>query len=111
MDRQQKQKCQTYMLSMTNTAWHVYFLRCSDNSLYCGITKDIQRRLNQHNHTSKGAKYTRSRRPVELVWACKMESQSAALKLEAALKKKTKLQKEMIIEADFDYFDVDKPTV
>ena len=95
---------------MSDATWHVYFLRCSDNSLYCGVTKDLQRRLRQHNHTSKGAKYTRSRRPVELVWSYRMESQSAALKLEATLKKKTKSQKEMIIETDSDYFDVDQPT-
>ena len=69
-------------------------VRCSDNSLYCGITKDIDRRLHEHNNTKKSAKYTRSRRPVVLAWFEKAESQSCALKREAVIKKMTKTQKE-----------------
>ena len=44
--------------------WFVYMLRCADNSLYTGITLDIERRVNEHNGIKKGARYTRSRQPV-----------------------------------------------
>ena len=92
------------MSSTNDNFWYVYFLRCNDNSLYCGVTKNLQRRLKQHNYTSRGSKYTRSRRPVKLVWSHKVKSRSDALKLEANLKKKTKIQKEKIIETNSVYF-------
>lgn len=47
--------------------WYVYLLRCADATLYCGVTTDMERRLREHNAGSRGAKYTRARRPVELV--------------------------------------------
>ena len=46
--------------------WYVYLLRCADATLYCGVTTDMERRLREHNAGSRGAKYTRARRPVEL---------------------------------------------
>ncbi len=49
-------------------AWHVYIVCCKDNSYYTGITTDLQRRMEEHNSAKKGAKYTRTRRPVELVY-------------------------------------------
>ena len=67
-------------------AWFVYLLRCGDDSLYCGITDDVQRRLEAHR-AGKGAKYTRGRGPLELVYTEQCESYSAALKREAAIKK------------------------
>ena len=67
-------------------AWFVYLLRCGDDSLYCGITDDVQRRLETHR-AGKGAKYTRGRGPLELVYTEQCESYSAALKREAAIKK------------------------
>jgi putative endonuclease len=49
--------------------WYVYIVRCADGSLYTGIARDVQRRLNQHNGAVRGgARYTRGRRPVELVY-------------------------------------------
>lgn len=51
-----------------SSEWWLYVVRCSDDTLYTGITKDIDRRLHEHNNTSRGAKYTRGRRPVELVY-------------------------------------------
>lgn len=51
---------------MAESDWTLYLVRCSDNSLYCGITNDLINRLKDHN-SGKGAKYTRSRRPVVLV--------------------------------------------
>ncbi|MDD2389410.1 MAG: GIY-YIG nuclease family protein [Desulfobacterales bacterium] len=65
--------------------WNVYLLRCADNSLYCGITKDLDVRIATHN-AGKGAKYTKSRLPVELVCACSDLSRSEALKLEHSIK-------------------------
>ena len=50
-------------------AWHLYVVRCSDGTLYTGVTTDLDRRLHEHNVTKRGAKYTRTRRPVELVWS------------------------------------------
>ena len=70
---------------MNKSTWNVYLVRCSDNSLYCGITNDLQRRLNAHN-SGIGAKYTRSRRPVVLVAASQKMTKSEALKFEYYLK-------------------------
>ena len=70
------------------SAWFVYLLRCADGTLYTGITTDVDRRLAEHNaDNALGARYTRSRRPVELVYVEAAESRSAAAKREAALRK------------------------
>jgi len=71
---------------MTNNHWVVYLVRCSDNTLYCGVTINLQTRLAAHN-SGKAAKYTRSRLPVELVAASSKMSKSNALKLEYRIKK------------------------
>ncbi len=65
--------------------WRVYLIKCSDNSLYCGITNDIEARIAKHN-AGKGAKYTQSRLPVELMVSSKKLSKSDALKLEYYIK-------------------------
>lgn len=66
--------------------WVVYLVRCADRSLYCGITNDLENRLIRHN-TGKGAKYTKSRRPVELAGVSPPMTQSDALKLEYRIKR------------------------
>ncbi len=66
--------------------WHVYFLRCGDGTLYAGATNDLRRRLGTHQR-GRGARYTRARRPVELVYSESVGDRSAALKREAALKR------------------------
>ena len=71
---------------MNEKIWVVYLVRCADNSLYCGITNDLDSRLRDHN-SGKGAKYTRSRRPVELVDVGPQMSKSEALKLEYRIKR------------------------
>ena len=71
---------------MNNTKWVVYLVRCSDKSLYCGISNDFESRLIEHN-SGKGAKYTRSRRPVELIAVSPEMTKSEALKLEYRIKK------------------------
>ena len=71
---------------MSEKNWVVYLVRCSDNSLYCGISNAYKKRLIEHN-SGKGAKYTRSRRPVDLVGISSKMTKSEALKLEHRIKK------------------------
>tara|TARA_B100000131_G_C17925917_1_gene536272 strand:- start:154 stop:414 length:261 start_codon:yes stop_codon:yes gene_type:complete len=78
---------------MGEKVWYVYLVKCSDLSLYCGITTCIDRRINEHNNTKKGAKYTRSRRPVSLVGFTSCKSRSEALKIEAKVKRLSKNKK------------------
>ncbi|RHW76643.1 GIY-YIG nuclease family protein [Colwellia sp. RSH04] len=82
---------------MKNT-WYTYLVRCNDNSLYAGITTDLSRRVEEHNNSKLGAKYTRNKRPVTLVYAKSSENRSQASKLEYALKKLPKAKKEQLIE-------------
>jgi len=70
---------------MSEGQWVVYLIRCADNSLYCGITNDLKKRIKDHN-AGKGAKYTRSRLPVELVASATEMTKSDALKLEYRIK-------------------------
>lgn len=77
-------------------SWYVYMLRCRDGSLYTGYTDDPVRRLAVHN-SGKGAKYTRSRLPVALVYSEEYDDKSAALKREFAIKRLKKSQKETLI--------------
>jgi predicted GIY-YIG superfamily endonuclease len=76
--------------------WFIYILRCADGSLYTGITKDVKRRCQQHNDGT-ASRYTRSRRPVILVYREPYRSQGQALKREAAIKALTRQQKAAII--------------
>lgn len=78
-------------------AWYVYMLRCGDGSLYTGCTDNVPRRLAVHQ-SGKGAKYTRSRPPVTLVYQEELPDKSAALRREAAIKRLTRPQKLKLIE-------------
>lgn len=78
--------------------YFVYLLRCRDGTLYCGSTNNLERRVKAHN-SGKGAKYTRARRPVSLVYSEELPSKSEALRREAALKKLTRQQKLALIES------------
>ncbi len=73
--------------------WYVYLLRCSDGSLYCGITKDPDRRVQEHND-GIGCRYTRSRRPVQIVWSTDTLTKSEAYKEEYRIKRLSKTAKE-----------------
>ena len=79
------------------TPWYVYILRCGDSTLYTGITDDIPRRLAAHR-SGKGAKYTRGRGPLELVYQEEVPDKSAALRREIAIKRLTRTKKEKLIE-------------
>lgn len=76
---------------------YVYLLRCADNSLYCGWTNNLGKRITAHN-AGKGAKYTRSRLPVKLVWCQVFTSKSAALKMEHQIKQWRKQLKEDLVK-------------
>ena len=73
--------------------WYLYVVECADRSLYTGVTTDVQRRLREHNKSTKGAKYTRSRRPVKLVYYEEHVDRSLACKAEYALKKMSRKNK------------------
>ena len=77
--------------------YFVYILRCSDNTLYTGIARDLDKRLHEHNHSPAGAKYTRSRRPVVLAYSELCEDKSTALKRELAVKKLSRSEKLSLI--------------
>ncbi len=66
-------------------SWFVYLLQCSDSTIYCGITNNLEKRIKKHND-GKGAKYTRGRRPVTLLKYFDCVDKSAALKLEYKIK-------------------------
>jgi putative endonuclease len=76
--------------------WYIYILRCADGTLYTGSTDDVQRRVAVHN-SGKGAKYTRGRTPVEVVYTEECESCSAALKREYAIKQLSRGEKIKLI--------------
>lgn len=79
--------------------WYVYLLRCADNSLYTGVTTDPERRVREHNGElkGKGAKYTRTRRPVSIAIALPLPSKVAVYQAEYALKRLSKPEKEAVV--------------
>lgn len=78
--------------------WTVYILRCSDDSLYTGITCDIDRRIDEHNNDNRlAAAYTRARRPVKLVYQESFPDRSTASKREAVIKKMSRIEKRNLI--------------
>lgn len=80
--------------------YYVYILRCSDNSLYTGITTDVERRFEEHkSKDKKGAKYTRAKSVVSIAAVWERETRSDALKLEAFIKKQRKEKKETFIKS------------
>lgn len=82
---------------MTDQEWFFYMLRCIDDSLYSGITNDLEARLREHNKGT-GARYTHSRRPVTLAYSEKCNSSSEARKREAQVKKLAKIEKENLVQ-------------
>jgi putative endonuclease len=76
---------------------YVYLLRCSDDTLYCGWTTDLEKRLDAHNNGS-GAKYTRSRRPMELVYFEEYDSKEEAMSREWKIKQMSRKQKMELIK-------------
>ncbi|MDO8497562.1 MAG: GIY-YIG nuclease family protein [bacterium] len=80
--------------------YYFYILRCRDNTLYCGKTDNLEKRINEHNSgSSRSAKYTRGRTPVKLVYFEKFRTVGRALKREAEVKKWKKKKKEELVAA------------
>ena len=80
--------------------WFVYMLRCMDGSLYTGVTTDLERRIKEHNGEGakgRGAKYTKARRPVTLVYCEKANNRSSSQVREGELRKLSKTQKEKLL--------------
>ena len=81
--------------------YYFYILRCSDNSLYCGMTSNLDKRLKEHNSSrSRGAKYLRAKKPVNLVYSEKYPSIKTAMNREFQIKKWPKAKKEALIVGD-----------
>ena len=78
--------------------WKVYIVECADGTYYTGITTDTKRRLLEHNYSFKSAKYTRSRRPVKLVYEEDSQDRSTASKRERQIKKMKRKDKVILIE-------------
>jgi putative endonuclease len=80
-------------------SYFIYILKCDDDTLYTGITTDVKRRVDEHNNSDKGAKYTKVRRPVELLYEEKSENRSSASKREYEIKKLSREKKMELINA------------
>lgn len=79
-------------------SWFVYVLRCADGSLYTGIARDVERRVAEHNANDRlAARYTRVRRPVQLVYRESAASRAAASRREAAIKRLSRKEKEALL--------------
>jgi putative endonuclease len=79
--------------------YFVYILLCADGTFYTGTTNDVEKRVKTHN-SGKGAKYTKTRRPVKLLYSEKTVDKSAALKREIAIKKLPRNKKEELLQAN-----------
>lgn len=77
-------------------------VRCADDTLYTGWTTDLDKRIRDHNESPIGAKYTRARRPVTLVYSEKYKTKSEAMKREVAIKKMTRKEKMLLVQTKLD---------
>ena len=78
--------------------WYVYIVRCSDDSFYTGIARDVVRRIDEHNFSQLlGARYTRARRPVNLIYQESLETRSKAAMREHEIKRMSKQEKQALI--------------
>ncbi|GEL12405.1 putative endonuclease [Flavobacterium glycines] len=82
--------------------YYVYILRCSDNSLYVGVTSDVERRLMEHNAGKYPEAYTHSRRPVELVFYQEFTEPNQAIEFEKKIKKWSRQKKQALIDENYD---------
>ena len=74
-------------MTMYQQPWFVYLLLCADGSYYAGITTDLERRVREHNESSRGARYTRARRPLSLAYSESCASRSEACRREQQLRR------------------------
>lgn len=83
--------------------WSVYLIKTRLNTLYAGISKDVHRRLREHESTLKGARYLRGKGPLELVWHACVGEKSTALRLEYRIKRLNRQQKQQLIQGDMSW--------
>jgi len=83
---------------LTKNMYHLYILKCADNTLYTGITVNLDRRIEEHNNSKLGSKYTKARRPVRLVYSKKYRNRSTASKEENRIKQLTREKKIELIK-------------
>lgn len=85
-------------VSSGSPCWSVYIIRCSDGSLYTGITTDVERRFREHSaQKGRGARYLRGRAPLALVYTCPVGDHAAALRLEYRIKQLRRAQKQQLV--------------
>jgi putative endonuclease len=87
---------------MPTNPYYLYILKCSDQTLYTGITTDLKRRLEEHNESTRGAKYTRGRRPTKLIYSKRFANRSRATIAEAQIKKLALAEKLTLIKNKYD---------
>jgi putative endonuclease len=85
---------------MSKTPYFTYIVLCADNTLYTGIATNVERRVDEHNSSPKGAKYTKARRPVILVYSEKHPDRSSASKCEYKIKKMSRKEKRILINIE-----------
>lgn len=86
------------LVIMSTIPWFVYLIRTRQGTLYCGVTTDVERRFEEHQHSKKGAKYLKGKAPLTLVWSQQVKSKRDAMQFEYRIKKRlTKAQKEELI--------------
>jgi putative endonuclease len=78
--------------------YYLYILKCKDKTLYTGITVDLKRRVEEHNSSNKGARYTKARRPVKLIYSKRFKNRSNVSKEEARIKKLSRTEKFNLIK-------------
>ncbi|MDP7555654.1 MAG: GIY-YIG nuclease family protein [Nitrospinota bacterium] len=89
--------------------WFLYLIRCKHGRLYTGITTDVERRFEEHKSSNKkGSKYLRGKAPLKLVMKKKIGSKSLALKIEAKVKKLSKIKKELLVDGKIKIRDIKK---
>lgn len=87
-------------MGVMNKTWVLYILQCADSTLYTGITTDLDRRLNEHNSSPRGARYTRGRRPVSVLASWDLPSRSAAAQAEARFKRLDRAHKLAVLAGE-----------
>ena len=87
--------------------WFLYLIRCRHGRLYTGITTDVLRRFEEHkSHDKKGSKYLRGKSPLKLVMKKRIGNKSLALKIEAKVKKLSKVKKELLVDGKIKIRDI-----
>jgi putative endonuclease len=94
------------IVSMGTALYFIYVLECADRTFYTGYTNNVEKRVNDHNNGRAGARYTRGRRPVKVVYVEAVATLSIALQREAEIKKLSRAQKMLLLKGYSDSITV-----